>query len=354
MMDEMNGDSPTELGSDTYMEPAAEAVPPGSAYYVPREADQEVSNAIRARESLILIRGPKQIGKTSLIGQGIKLTDELRCRCVSTAFRTVRPELLNDADQFARNLAATMAKQLGIQYDFEEEWQEFFGPNMNLSNFMRDVLSGLDTPLIWFMDEADHLFYASFASNFFGLVRSWHNSRATDPSGPWNRFTIVISYATEARLFIRDLNQSPFNVGRHVLMKSFSVEEVAFLNERYGSPIRSWPDMEALTFLVAGQPFLIRTAFDQLVSGSVDLGTLIATADQDDGPFGDHLKRLLRSVTQFPSTLESVKSSLGIGEHSDPESVERLIAAGVLKQDPSGRAVCACDLYSRYLTSRLG
>jgi hypothetical protein len=346
--------SSTELGPDHHLDAAGGAVSPDSVYYVTRDADQEVRNAIRARESLILIRGPRQIGKTSLIGQGVKLVDDLGWRHVSTDFQMISPAQLSDADRFARMLAATMARQLGIKYDFNEEWQEFFGPNVNLSNFMRDMISSLDSPLVWFMDEADRLFYGSFASNFFGLVRSWHNSRATDPRGPWSRFTIVISYATEARLFIRDLNQSPFNVGRHVGMRNFTIEEVAFLNERYGSPIKSWPDMEALHFLVAGQPFLIRSAFDKLVSGSVDLKTLIATADQDDGPFGDHLKRLLIGVSSFPNILEAMKSSLGLEENADSESVERLVAAGALRLDQNGKAVSACDLYSRYLKSHIG
>lgn len=346
--------SSTVLGPDHHLEPAGGAVPPDSAFYVRRDADLEVSNAIRARESLVLIRGPRQFGKTSLIGQGVKLADELGWRHLSTDFQMISSAQLNDADRFARMLAATMARQLGIKYDFDEDWQEVFGPNMNLSNFLRDILSSLDTPLVWFMDEADRLFYASYSSSFFSLVRSWHNSRATDPRGPWGRFTIVLSYATEARLFIRDMNQSPFNVGRHVTMRSFSLEEVAFLNERYGSPVKQWSDMQALHHLVAGQPFLIRSAFDMLVSGSVDLPTLIATADDEDGPFSDHLKRLLIAVSRFPNVLHAMKSSLGLEEHADPESVARLIAAGVLRNDANGQAVPACDLYARYLKAQIG
>jgi len=345
--------SSTEVGPDHHLDPAGGAVSPDSTFYVPRDADEEVKNAIRARESLILIRGPRQIGKTSLIGQGVKLAGELGWRYVSTDFQMISNAQLSDADRFARMLAATMARQLGIKYDFDEDWQAVFGPNMNLSNFMRDMISSLDTPFVWFMDEADRLFFANFASNFFGLVRSWHNSRATDPRGPWSRFTIVISYATEARLFIRDMNQSPFNVGRHVSMRNFTIEEVAFLNERYGSPIKQWSEIQALHHLVAGQPFLLRSAFDQLVSGTFDLATLIMTADQDDGPFGDHLKRLLVAVSNFPNIMHAMRSSLGLVDETDAESIERLIAAGVLRLNQYGQPVCACDLYSRYLLNHI-
>jgi len=97
-----------------------------------------------------------------------------------------------------------VARQLGITYDFAGEWLDIFGPGINMDNFIRTVLESSETPLAWFMDEADKLFGVPFASDFYGLVRSWHNSRATEPHGPWGRFTIVISYATEAHLFIRD------------------------------------------------------------------------------------------------------------------------------------------------------
>jgi hypothetical protein len=99
------------------------------------------------------------------------------------------------------------------------------------------MLESFDQPMVWFMDEADKLFGVPFASDFFGLVRSWHNSRATEPGSAWSRFTVVIGYATEAHLFIQDLNQSPFNVGRQLPMRNFSVEETAELNLRYGSPL---------------------------------------------------------------------------------------------------------------------
>jgi hypothetical protein len=63
------------------------------------------------------------------------------------------------------------------------------------------------------------LFSHKYASDIFSLFRSWHNLRALDPYGPWCRLTIAIAYATEAHLFISDLNQSPFNVGTRLTLE---------------------------------------------------------------------------------------------------------------------------------------
>jgi hypothetical protein len=338
---------------DLPLEPAGGAVAPGSRFYVEREADAELDEAIRANESVILIRGPRQIGKTSLIGQGAQLVGELNWRQVSTDFQMISSQQLCDAERFCRMLAATLARQLNFKYDFDEEWLDVFGPNMNLANFMRAALNASQQPLVWFMDEADRIFTAPFASDFFGLVRSWHNARATDPNGPWSRFTLVIGYASEARLFIRDLNQSPFNVGRQIDMKSFTLEQTMDLNERYGSPIKRRSDVEALQFLVSGQPFLTRRALEQIASGAMDFGTLIETADRDDGPFGDHLKRILIAVSQDPRVLAALNSSLNSMPLSDSDNMHRLVAAGILKELPDDRATIACDLYAQYLSRHL-
>ena len=44
---------------------------------------------------------------------------------------------------------------------------------------------------------------------------------------------MAIAYATEAHLFITDVNQSPFNVGTRLTVEDFTLSQVADLNERY-------------------------------------------------------------------------------------------------------------------------
>jgi hypothetical protein len=230
---------------------------------------------------------------------------------------------------------------------------DVFGPNMNMDNFLRALLESSNEKMIWFMDEADKLFGVPFASDFFGLVRSWHNSRATEPDGPWRRFTVVISYATEAHLFIQDLNQSPFNVGRQLSLQSFNLEQVSDLNERYGSPLKSEAEVKQLYSLIGGQPFLVRRALDVLARKTMSFETLLAQADRDEGPFGDHLKRILISVSQLPSVLEAMKASLQNPVISDSDGFHRLVSSGVVRQTGDNKVEITSELYRKYLHSRL-
>ena len=67
-----------------------------------------------------------------------------------------------------------------------------------------------------------------------------------------------MAYATESHRFITDLNQSPFNVGTRLVLEDFSLEQVAELNQRYGSPLRVQTGLAGFFKLVGGHPYLVR------------------------------------------------------------------------------------------------
>ena len=76
-----------------------------------------------------------------------------------------------------------------------------------------------DEPILLAMDEIDRLQVTPFHSDFFGLIRSWHNMRASRPV--WDNLSVVMAISTEPYLLIADLNQSPFNVGQLLYLKDF-------------------------------------------------------------------------------------------------------------------------------------
>src|SRR5207249_268697 len=53
------------------LEPVGGAVPLGSRFYVVRPADQEFREAIARRDSVVLVKGARQVGKTSLLARGL-------------------------------------------------------------------------------------------------------------------------------------------------------------------------------------------------------------------------------------------------------------------------------------------
>ncbi|MFX8616604.1 AAA-like domain-containing protein, partial [Acinetobacter baumannii] len=65
-------EQPPAPNTDIVLEPVGGAVPPDSPFYVERPTDTEFLGALAKNESILLVKGPRQMGKTSLIGRGAR------------------------------------------------------------------------------------------------------------------------------------------------------------------------------------------------------------------------------------------------------------------------------------------
>ena len=181
------------------------------------------------------------------------------------------------------------------------------------------------------------------------MFRAWYNKRALDPRGPWGRLTLAIAYATEARLFITDLNQSPFNVGTHVALHDFTLEQVTELNRLYGDPLHTPGELNDFMDLLGGQPFLTRRRLHEMVTKHLSFSALAPLAARDDGAFGGHLRRLSFALQQDRGLAEVVKGVLLGKRCQTAESFYRLCSAGVLAGESAESARPRCQLYATYL-----
>lgn len=334
-------------GSEEPMaEAAGGAIPTGSRFYIERVADRLVEDAMRSQEAVVLVFGPRQTGKTSLVARSADLSRHAGQSVVITDFQALSRSEIERSATLYRALVHSFATQLGLAY--EPSWNEWIGPNSNLDALVEGLLRQVEGPVVWAMDEVDRVFGTEYADDFFGLVRSWHNRRALDPEGPWKRLSLLISYATEAHLFITDLNQSPFNVGVRVSLRDFSEPEVAELGRRYGLEGAA-PRAFATT---QGHPFLTQRAYGYLAKGNT-VEDLAAQAHLDDGPFGDHLRHLAESIRRQPETAAEVRRLLAGEPGERPDTRQRLWAAGVLSGSGEG-AGFRVPAYVPYLRRVLG
>lgn len=331
------------------------AVPLNSEYYVTRPVDGELHAAIDRGDSIILIKGARQMGKTSLLARGLQHTRECGSRAVSTDFQKFNAACFTSVDKLYQTLAESLVDQLDLPTQPAEVWDKHRGPNANLERFVRrEVLAHLDKPLAWGLDEVDRLFATPFGSEFFGLVRSWHNERALDPAGPWGRLTLAIAYATEAHLFISDMNQSPFNVGTRLALEDFTAMQTAELNRRYQNAIKSQDDLTRFARLVSGHPYLVRRGLHELAACKMSFDAFEEQAPSDSGIYGDHLRRVLVLLARDPS-LANVMRGIMAGEPCPtPESFYRLRSAGLITGHTPEEARPRCRLYTMYLRRHLG
>ena len=345
---------PPEPATGVRLEPAGGAVPLASQYYVTRPTDHEFESAILRGDSIVLVKGARQMGKTSLLARGMQQARETGARVVLTDLQKLNASHLASIETFYLALGDFLADQLGLAVLPEEAWDKRRSPNINFERYLRrEVLGALTMPFVWALDEVDRLFTCPFGSEVFGLFRAWHNERALDPSGPWARLTLAMAYATEAHLFITDVNQSPFNVGTRLALDDFTLEQVGDLNRRYGSPLQTRDELQSFFALVGGQPYLVRRGFDELAQGAVSFAHFAAHADRDDGAFGDHLRRMLVLLAKDSTLTEAVRGVLMGEPCPSTASFYSLRSAGIMKGDGPREARIRCNIYTRYLKDRL-
>ena len=336
------------------LESVGGAVPLTSQFYIVRPTDHEFQTAISRRDSIVLVKGARQMGKTSLLARGLQQARESGAKVALTDFQKLNLEHLASVDSFFQCMADFLADQLGLDVSPRDVWDARRGANTNFERFLRrEVLGKLSGHLVWGLDEVDRLFTCPFGGEVFGLFRSWHNERALDPTGPWSRLTLAIAYATEAHLFITDLNQSPFNVGTRLALEDFTLDQMTDLNQRHGSPLRDAEELRRFHRLLGGQPYLVRRGLNELASATTTLAAFVAHADRDEGVFGDHLRRMLVLLAQDATLAEGVRGALRGDTSLDTTSFYRLRSAGVMRGDSPGSAELRCEIYATYLKGHL-
>lgn len=336
------------------LEPTGGAIPLPSKFYIERPTDAEFRSAIAARQSIVLVQGPRQVGKTSLLARGLQQAREAGARVIVTDFQSLSDAHLESAERLLLAFAEWIGDQLGLDVSPAETWLAGLSPGTNLGRYLRrQVFGKVSEPIVWGLDEVDRLFPCRCANEVFGLFRSWHNSRALDPEGGWYRLTLAMCYATEARLFLTDPHQSPFNVGTRLSLEDFTREEVAELNRRYGRPLRD--EAEELRFfrLINGQPYLAHKGLYEMAARGLSLSDLAAQAHLNKGVFGDHLQRVLDMLRGDEELCRSVRALLREGALPDPECFYRLRSAGVVKGESPSDAAPRCELYASYLAEHL-
>jgi serine/threonine protein kinase len=332
------------------LETAGGAVPLESPFYLERPVDDDFRLAVERCDSIISVKGARQMGKTSLLARGLqraRLADHV---VVLTDFQDFNDESLSSLKSFYQALAASLEEALHLEVGLADTWNDSHPPNRNFDRFLRRVLEQeVRGHLFWGMDELDRLFSTGFQDEVFGKFRSFHEKRVLEPGGPWQNLTLCIAFATEGHLLIRDLNRSPFNVGTRILLEDFTREQVARLNDLHGGPLRNQPEITQFTLHFGGQPYLTRRGLYEMVTRSWGLLRVIA---ESTNLFQDHLQRLLHSLQADKDLTLAVVGALN-GDPCPDQSFFRLRSAGVVTGNSPGECRLRCALYKNFLSKYL-
>ena len=343
---------PYSSAQPTSMETPEGTMDRQSAFYVERQYDLIALKTIKEQGVTITIKGSRQIGKSSLLIRTIEAARSVGKRVAFLDFQLFEQTALSNAELFFRQFATWVTDKLELtnKVGHNNHWKAHLGNSQCCTDYMECyLLKELGQPLVLAMDEVERLFGTDFRSDFFGMLRSWHNNRAINPI--WKQLDLALVTSTQPYLLIDNLNQSPFNVGQVMQLEDFTPAQVADLNQRHNSPFNP-QELQQLIELLNGHPYLIRLALYLVAYIGLSPRELFSNAIADGGPFSNHLRNYLFLFHRKPELVQGMLQVVYQKTCEDEIVFFRLRGAGLVRRQ--GRTVLPrCQLYSNFFQENL-
>ncbi|MEM9435306.1 MAG: AAA-like domain-containing protein [Pseudomonadota bacterium] len=339
---------PSSFRPNPVVDPRVLRAPGGSIrindpVYVRRRADERVESTARMLGETLVIRAPRQTGKSSLLVRYLAACMEANKHIAYIDFQNFSDEELEDYETLLNALKSELARSLRLEVSGESK----ITTQRDLTNHIEDeILTLIGAPVTIAFDEVDRVLGRPYQHDFFSMLRNWHNRRS-EPLSPWEDVDLALVIATEPYLLIDSGDRSPFNVTPPIELQSFVRADLGELNDRYGTPLGD-EQLDRLHQLLHGQPFLSRLSFYRLTtSGSIKFEELLEQADDINGPFSDHLRHLLMLLERQKDLPSAMMQLITKGAAPTRDTYFRLEGAGLVRRD-GDRVVPANLLYARF------
>ena len=322
-----------------------------SPFYVRRASDDEAEACLKRGTPTIIVKGPRQMGKSSLLARMHAQAQKMGRKSWYRDLQYLDERHMKDLDTLFRCLAREMARAFATSIQPKDFWDEEDGPTGNLTRYLEDaILAEADEPVQIIFDEAERIFDRPYRNQFFAAIRGWHNDHAVNDN--FKKLSIVIGHATTPALWIKDINQSPFNVGHRMNLRNFEAIHIAELARRHDLALSS-SEVDEIIALLVGHPYLTRAALHALVSRSRTLEQLLGVASNETGPFSDHLRGLAWILHKTPEMRSCLLDIVHGKACHDEEHFQRLWAAGLIRGNNRTEAKVRCRLYEDYFRCHL-
>lgn len=324
-----------------------------SAFYVERPpAEARSYETIVQPGALIRIKAPRQMGKTSLMSRILHHAEQQGYRTVALSFQLADGKFFRDLDKFLQWFCASVGLELQMPNNVADYWDDIFGCKVNCTHYFEYLLREIKSPFVLSLDEVDCIFqHPEIAADFFGMLRAWHEQAKRNDL--WKKLRLIVVHSTEVYIPM-NINQSPFNVGLPIDLPEFSLLQVHDLVQRHGL---EWSvnQVEQLMAMVGGQPYLVRVALYRIAKQEMTLEHLLQVAPTEAGPYGDHLRRHLWNLEQYPELAAAIKKVVTTTAPVRVEAVQafKLESMGLVRLTGNDLSI-RFELYRRYFLDRLG
>jgi hypothetical protein len=326
-------------------------VAPESSFYVKRPPTEErCAREILKPGALIRIRAPQRLGKTSLLNRIMADAKTAGYRALRLDLRQAEEQFLTTLDTFLQWFCVNVSRKLELPPQLDDYWDsDRFGSLVSCTTYFQSHLLGqLNNSLLLGLDEVDWLFEApKIAQGFFALLRSWHEE--ANNLEIWQQLRLVVVHSTEVYIPL-NINQSPFNVGLPIRLPELTAEQVHGLARQYGIRWSATAEVERLTAMVGGHPYLVQLALYHLHSEEMTLDELLQSAPTQAGIYGNYLRRHWQTLQGHPELMAALKAVIEAqttGVQLEPTLAYKLESMGLV-QLRGNEVRMSCQLYRQY------
>ena len=245
-----------------------------------------------------------------------------------------------------------LGRQLGVgqlvgddrQAVVDQAWQSPGAEKQKLAALLKQKGLQHRHRLLLTVERAERLQPLAFRHDFFAMLRGWAENGSQEA---WNRLRILVTVSTEPTLLESTDHSSFFAVANPIRLDDLDRNQLSLLAEQHRLRLVA-SDLEQLTSLLAGHPFLLRTALYEAMVGEVSIPQLLSAVDWSGGVFAQHLLHM-RSWLQKSGHLPALCGILrGDGYVLATHDYAGLYSRGLVVEHARGRYRLRCRLYQDY------
>ena len=358
--------SPLSIETVAHLEFPGGPIPLESPFYIDRSgAEARACAEIYKPGGLVRIKAPRKMGKSSLMLRIIHGASARGYRTVTVDFQQADEAIFASLDKFLRWLCINAARQLKLEPNLDDFWDEDMGSKVSCTIYFENyLLEQIDSPVFLVLNEVNRVFErANIAREFLPLLRYWYEqSRQIET---WEKLRIAVIHSTEIYISL-SLNQSPFNVGLPIKLSEFTAEQVQEFAKRHGLDWSDRYQVEQLTNLVGGHPYLVHLALYHLATlaqnrlhegvndagkerAQLELEQLLKAAPTQNGIYSDYLRNHSIFLQQRPELAAAFQKVVAAKDsiRLEPLIAYQLDSMGLVKLDGNNCSV-SCELYRLY------